>query len=148
MATGENPFIGPLRQVAPAFLTYTAICVSFFLAPDPARLSFYEAAAQVIPVLALVLVIEMRLFQIKPADLPPTASALVKSAYQATRFAHRAQILGIAFVLVLGEISAFDVLASGQHDASASKLVAGAVYGGFIGVIVFAATGMRRPTDR
>lgn len=78
-----------------------------------ARLDYYEAAAQVIPVLFILLAFgEARLIAIR-SDAPPIIGTVF--------------FLGVMMCLVLGEVVALRVLASGHDDLGLGFVVTGSL---------------------
>lgn len=78
-------------------------------APDEARLGFYAAVSQILPVLLLVLVVEVRAFNVKdirPSDRRERTLVYVAAAYG----------LFLLVVFALAEITALDALASGHAN--------------------------------
>jgi hypothetical protein len=56
----------------PALGPYVGLVVGYFASPAEATADFYAAAAQIIPVLLLVLAVELRFFRVRAEDLPST----------------------------------------------------------------------------
>jgi hypothetical protein len=152
-----------LAAIAPVAV---GLAVAVAVSGDTAQQQFYEAAAQTIPLLVLVLVLERNFvfrtpeLQRVPDDptLPaPTsrtdwiAGALVFATMgllRASRLAVWASVVlyQIIFLvlLALGEFAALQSLATGHPKESAFALTAGAIASGFAAVIVLSLLGAVR----
>ncbi len=105
-----------------AFLAFVGTASALNLSGSHAERGFYEAAAQVIPVLFLALAVEARFSIIGKTD----ADAYLQ--------------LGTIYALGIGEFASLSALASDKPGGEAFSIVAGALVAAAVAVAIFAVT--------
>jgi hypothetical protein len=119
------------------------------LVDGEAKEEYFEAVAQILPVLLLALAIEQRYFtrgQSMP-DLPPDLQFNEEDRERLARvytFAARLYALLVLLALGLGEWVAVEVLATGESSIADLKSTAGSLAAGFTALIVSALVGTKR----
>jgi hypothetical protein len=133
--------IRPLLQTAGGVVVvYAALSFGFFFAPSKATMGFVETAAQIIPVLLLVLALESRVFKLGPDATLPWRDL---NRDQFLRRALRTSgVLGVLFGTISGEMAALQMISDNHLQTQGIRMVWGALYAGFTGVIV---AGLSRP---
>ena len=106
-----------------------AFSLGCFVIDGPIELPFFEAAAQILPVLVLALALEFRFFT--PGTRPGTGDVL--------------DVTFLFFILAWGEWIALDVLGGNAASEAEGTIVAAAILTGFVGVAVGALTANATP---
>lgn len=123
----RDPEAMAIAQVgAPLLIVIVALPLAFELSPSRAAEPFYSAAAQVIPILLLVLALEVRMFRL---SAPPALTGSDDLAL-ARRFTRLAVLIVTLSLFVIGELQALDALAR-EHaeNANASTVYTAIVIG-------------------
>lgn len=127
----------------------TAYVIGWQVTPTEATLSFYESAAQIIPVLLLVLAIEARAFEMRRMPTPP---ALVPGTFldffersvsdEGARFYSEfmSNVLGLPVLvaIVAGEFAALHPVMTGKATDGTPGPVLGAIAAGFAMIVLLA----------
>ena len=99
--------IGPAYW--PALFPYVGALVAFILSPAEATAEFYSAAAQIIPVLLLVLAVELRFFRVDMPDLsaaaPPSGMDLASVQAWERRLRSSEVVRGIRTLISIGTLA-------------------------------------------
>jgi hypothetical protein len=128
------------------------------LSPSEATREFYATAAQIIPVLLLVLAVELRFFRLPHGTFRAAARAMFKPPPPSRSRRSRmrldstamAEFMGAMFglwtlsVLIIGEFVALHPIAQGDEDAGSPRAVYGAIAAGLAAVAVLAVIGEER----
>jgi hypothetical protein len=161
------PYCGSVRRLVRLFVTVNrnamslthlrgtipllGVACGFFLAPHEASEAFYSAAAQIIPVLLLVLAVELRFFRFEAAAFrvrpPPRSQSLIESFEATAESAELAKAGRTVYaaitlvVLTVGEFAALHPLAQGSATAGNPQWVYAALAGGFVAIATLAVIG-------
>jgi hypothetical protein len=120
---------------------------SLLLFPADPKAAFYEVAAQVLPVLLLVLAFELRAFrllEIAPAYVPPSSRPWSKIPGEILTLPTRTLPVLALFVMIVGEIVALNSVASGDLPAGFNGAVGFALTLGLVTIAAAALTAPRR----
>lgn len=117
-----------------------------------AKREYFEAVAQILPVLLLALAIEQRYFtRNQPIPKPPEelklGDAEIKTFSRWYSRAARVYAFMVLIALGVGEWIAVEVLATGHSSTHDLKRTAGSLAAGFTALIVSALVGTKQPTD-
>jgi hypothetical protein len=139
--------LGLLAVVAPG----AAYLLVVELVSGHAEKEYFEAVAQILPVLLLALAVEQRYFTRNvvapesPLEIKEVDHRLKDAAKWYTRMA-RAYALIVLILLGQGEWISVEVLATGSSSASDLSTTAGSLAAGFTALIVSALVGTRSGT--
>lgn len=128
-ATGFNFYrFAPARALVPAL----GVPIGILLGGRQAQLTFYEVAAQVIPVLLLVLAVEFRAFLLRRADALPDGEELYKLCAGL-----------VVLTMMAGEGMALSAIAVPEADIPdyAPCVVTSAVATGFLATLMYSVWG-------
>ena len=129
-----------------------AYALTALLVDGHAQVKYFEAVAQILPVLLLALAIEQRYFTRAGRDRAPESPLQLELAGRRLdnrtmarwyTLAARAYALVVLFLLGFGEWIAVEVLATGQSSTADLKNTAGSLAAGFTALIVSALVGTK-----
>ena len=151
MATG---ILGDMPKRFPlAFILFLVFILSLVLAPARATGAFYSTAAQIIPVLLLVLALEARIFKLMPTQPVSGAPGAFGARFQRitdpsnTGAAWVNLGMGTALIaLCIGEFSALQPLVSGHAEDGNVGNVYAALATGFTAIAYLAIVPDRETT--
>lgn len=107
-----------------------------------AKLAFFAAASQIIPLLLVVLALEQRYF------FRLYALSMKGPAREIERALYIAYPLVLLLLFGMGEWAALEALATGKPDINAAKMCAGAIAGGFTAACLLPLAPTRPPGRR
>lgn len=157
----KQTFVYPdTRPLLVGFLSIIAFCVAAGVGPERASLQFYSAAAQIIPLLLLVLAVEVGFFRLQPVPkayrdsslprallgmLPRGGHSTGSSPVYSVALWNRLGPLLVLAALVVGELAALEPLADRTAAGSTAPIVYGAIAAGLSAIVVVAALGVPAP---
>jgi hypothetical protein len=112
-----------------------AMFIGYTGSPAEATLSFYATAAQIIPVLLLVLAVEFQFFSYRAIPLPQELGTDRQATRLAIRLNRMIAALATLTALIIGELAALHPVAIGSALSGNPRVVYAAI-GGALGAIV------------
>jgi hypothetical protein len=136
----------------PAFFPYVGFTAGYFASPGEAAIEFYGTAAQIIPVLLLVLAVEFRFFRFRGPGGSLVAAARPREGDTVEEYAERLEravlrtartivALGTLALLIVGEFVALHPVAHESAEAGHPRWVYGAIGAGFGALAALAVLG-------